>query len=482
MVGLPMAYLTAVSSAIYLVSALLLRATSGFAFPLLPVAAWIAAFTLIVLAATWSIRNKAIPAVVSMLACAGILGLAVGRLTAVELPGGYDWPPRLWPTLFDFPLTDYAWIALIGVASFGVTVASVAAQRRGDVQADISWSPGIGLRAWLTSLFSIPCPTSSAMRAQVWFDLKFSGLPVLTIGVALATVILLLGVVSNPLDAAINAVFLEQSCLAKNGCFHARAWTVLFTAFSLPTVLFFGGNALGIRPFEAIQAYGTAQLTALKLLVRSACYLAAFIAVGVSAWTSLSVLGDEIFIAMWSVPLSSQLRAINGAVAALTGYEHLALVVVAVIGVVVWVAAFAALRTLWKRYFRRMNLAASVLLLYGFALVLLALAARNGSASEYLVDALFRATRWGAVAAMVLATVYFFWSGFAEHVLTIRYAIGAVAISAAFGAAWVTVLSAAGLQLAAMSTTNAVWMLSPMLLPLLAIVLAPWSLNRLRHT
>ena len=38
-VGLPMVYLPAVSSAIYLVSALLLRVTSGYAFPLLPVAA-----------------------------------------------------------------------------------------------------------------------------------------------------------------------------------------------------------------------------------------------------------------------------------------------------------------------------------------------------------------------------------------------------------------------------------------------------------
>src|SRR5690606_24223973 len=36
MVGLPMLYLTAASCAIYLVSALLLRVASGFAFPLLP--------------------------------------------------------------------------------------------------------------------------------------------------------------------------------------------------------------------------------------------------------------------------------------------------------------------------------------------------------------------------------------------------------------------------------------------------------------
>ena len=51
-VGLPMAYLTAMSLAIYLLSALLLRVTSGYAFPLLPVAAWIAGLTLVFLAAT----------------------------------------------------------------------------------------------------------------------------------------------------------------------------------------------------------------------------------------------------------------------------------------------------------------------------------------------------------------------------------------------------------------------------------------------
>jgi hypothetical protein len=481
-VGLPMMYLTAVSSAIYLVSALVLRVTSGYAFPLWPVAAWIAAGTVVVVAATLSTRIRAIQVEVMVCATAIAFIVAMFRLTAVEIPDTFDWPPHLWPTLFDFPLTDYAWIALIGVASFGVTVASVAAQRHGDAPAAVRWTAGIGLRTWLTDLFRIPCPTSSATRAQVWFDLKFSGLPVLTIGVALAIVILLFGVVSNPIDAAINAEFPEQPCLAKNGCFHVRMWTVLLAVLSLLVMLFQGGNAFAIRSFEAAQAYGTAQLTALKLLVRSACFLAALIAVGVSAWTSLSVLGDEIFIAMWSVPLSSQLSAINGAVAALAGYEQLALVVVAAVGVVTWVAAFAVLGALRTRYSRRVNIAASSLLLSGLALALLAGAERNGIVSPFVAHAIVAAARWIILAGMVFTTVYVFWSGFAERVLTIRYACGALAISSAFGAAWVTVLSAAGLQLAAMSTTNVVWMLSPMLLPLLAIVLAPWSLSRLRHT
>ena len=81
----------------------------------------------------------------------------------------------------------------------------------------------------------------------------------------------------------------------------------------------------------------------------------------------------------------------------------------------------------------------------------------------------------------MLATVYVSWRAFAERLLTLRAACGAVLVSAAFGAAWVTVLRAAGVRLAGIPPTDAVWMLSPALLPLMASVLAPWSLSRIRH-
>jgi hypothetical protein len=264
----------------------------------------------------------------------------------------------------------------------------------------------------------------------------------------------------------------------------------LVSTFSPLSLLFLGANAFGIRgkqgrsyvsAFETTQAYGTAQLAALKLLVRSACFLAALVVVGVGTWTSLSLLGDDVFIAMWSVPLSSQLRVITGAFAALTGYQQLALVVVTLVGIVVWAAAIAVLGTLWTRYSRRANIAASSLLLSGLALALVALAERNGIVSPFVFDALFAAARWVFFGAMVFTTIYVFWSGFAERVLTIRYASGAVASSAAFGAAWLTVLHMAGVQLAGMPAIAAVSILSPALLPLMASVLAPWSLDRMRH-
>ena len=496
-VGLPMAYLTAVSSAIYLVSALLLRVTSGYAFPLLPVAAWMAALTVIGVAATWSTRDRQIQVVTMMIATLIAWYVSVERLTAVEIEGNYDWPPRLWPTLFDWPLTDYAVIALIGIASFGVTVATVTRQRRGDelaasTRAALTGTPAEGWWDWLVGLFRFPCPTSSATRAQVWLDLKSNGFPVLTIGVALAIVILLLTAVSGPLDAAtLEATRASPPCLNRDCITLFPVVPLFFAALSLFIVLGLAGNAFGIRrrqgrtyisAFAATQAYGTTQLAVLKLLVTSVCVLAALVAIGLSVWISLPLLGEAAFIQMWNVRPNSLPSVIKDAVAALTGYEQLSLVVVAAVGVVIWVAAFAVLGALRTRYSRRVNIAASSLLLSGLALALLALAQRKGIVSPFVFDAIFAAARWVFFAAMVFTTVYVFWSSFAERVLTIRYASGAVAMSAAFGAAWLTVLHMAGVQLAGMSAMNAISVVSPALLPLMASVLAPWSLSRVRHT
>ncbi len=495
-VGFPMAYLTLVSAAIYLVSALLLRVTSGYAFPLLPVAAWMAALTVAGVAATWSTFNRQIQ-IVAMVYAAGIAWfVSVERLTAVEIPNNFDWPPRLWPTLFAWPLTDYAWIAVIGVVSFGVTAAMVTRQRRGDdlaatARAALTLTPAGGWWDWFVSLFRLPCPTSSATRAQVWLDLKSNGFPVLAIGVTLAIAIRLMTAVSGPLDAW----FLEATIRADPTCVNRDCITlvpvvpVLLAAISLLIVLVLAGNAFGIRrkqgrayvsAFEATQAYGTAQLAVLKLLVMSGCVLAAITAIGASLWISLPLLGDKVFVRLWNLPLSSQRSLIGDAVAAFTGYEQLSLVVVAAIGVVTWVATFAALGALRTRYSRGMGLAGSLLLLYGVVLGLLALAGLAGIGPEIPLATILRATSWAAAAAIVLTTAYLAWRAFTERLLTASQASGAALLSIAFAAAWLTVLRAAGVSLADMPAARAVWTLSPLLLPLTLSVLAPWSYSRVR--
>ena len=477
LVGVPMAYLAALAAAVYLVSALVLRWTFGYPLPLLPVAASIAVVHLGQAAGDWSTRSK----VVQWLGTMGPV-MAVGSLAM------YRWEGR--PALFDFSLADYALIASIGVVSFGVAIAGVARQRRGDAKVATPWTAGAGgFPERLVTLFRFPCPTSSPTRAQVWFDLKSSGLPVLAIGVALAIAIPLLIVVTTQLDVVLSGFYTRPA---------TRGVAVVVAMFSLPAVLILGGNAFGIRarqgrtyasPFEATQACGTGRMAGLKVLVRSACLLVALVAVGTSVWTSASVipfdvLGDnDTFIEKSRAPLSGWMRATEGAVGAMSAYELLALAFVAVIVVAVMVGSRAALAALRARYPGRLNIAGSLLLLYGLGLVLRAPDGQGGNGLEVLLmDALFRATPWIAATALALATAYLFWRSLAERLLTLRSACSALLVSAAFGAAWVTVLRAAGVSLGEMRTTDAVWMLLPMLLTLMASGLAPWSLSRIRHT
>jgi hypothetical protein len=486
MVGLPLAYLSVVPAMAYLASALLLRGITGYPFPLLSVAAWIATLNLVLQATSWSARRISVTTLVVSVISGAWMMLAGQRLVS-NPPEGFEWhdSPMLWPKIFNFPLTDYVWIAVIGLAAFWVAVARVGRQRSGDAPTPhVLWTPGAGYPEWLVSGFRFPCPTSSATRAQVWFDLKARGFPVLTIALTLAISIPLLFAVSVPIDAALTEALQPSVSCAKSGCFWVRPMVLLFSGLCLVVMLFQGGNAFGIRykqgrvylsAFEVTQAYDTARLAILKLLVRSACFLVALMALGASIWASLPLLGDSLFIQMWNVPLGNLLGVINSVFAALDWLDLLALAVVVAIGAVVWVAAFAALGALWVAYPRRGNFAASALLLCGLALALLALAGRYGMVPAFLVDAIFTATRWVAVAALVITTAYVVWRGFAERVLTIRYACGVLVISAAFGAAWLTLLAATGAQ-------PAVPMLWPLPLALMAGVLAPWALNRVRHT
>jgi hypothetical protein len=262
---------------------------------------------------------------------------------------------------------------------------------------------------------------------------------------------------------------------------------MLFAMVSVPAVLTLGANAFGIRAtqgrlyasaFEATQPSGTGRLAVVKVLVRSVCVLAALTAVAVSVWASGSLIAaGEVF----GDPLRSGQRLIEGAVGALTRDQQVALAVVASIGVPVWVASWAALGALWTRYPRRLNIAGSLLLLYGVALVLLTLAAPRWNGLAIPLGAILRATSGVAAAAIVLVTAYLAWRTFAERLLTLGQAWGVVLLSAIFAGAWLTMLHAAGLSLAERPAAGALRMLSPALLPLTISVLAPWSYSRVRH-
>ena len=182
-------------------------------------------------------------------------------------------PRDLWPTLFDFPLTDYALIGAIGLASFGVAVASVARQRHGDAPAvmprivDIPRIPG-------GSHQPVPVPVSHLVRDA-------------GAGVVRPEVQWTAGA-----DDRIGARDRDSAGVRDHPSHRVRPPLRHYVADALRVFRADPGvNAFGIRwrqgrayasAFEATQPYGTARLAGLKVLVRSVCMLPALIAVGLS--------------------------------------------------------------------------------------------------------------------------------------------------------------------------------------------------------
>lgn len=462
-VGVTVAYDAVSCAALYLVSAAFLGFAFDKPFPLLSVAACLVAYHVASTCIQWSTRNRIVQWVGSMVVFWPLVAL---------LKSGLGSPQQ------GFTFAQYALLVVVCVASFGLTVAGVARQRRGDaVATEPRAALGSGYPPWLVNLFRLPCPTSSATRAQLWFELRSSGLPVLTIGLGAAVLIFLL----YAIGIAIPAV---------------RFAAIGLSFASGPVLLLlFGSNAFGIRArqgrsyasaFQATQPYRTARLAGLQVLVRTACVLAALAMVGASAWASsllMSVWGPSMTDGIDLGARAFQQRGeVLDTIGRQTAQAILAQAVVACIAVAAVVAWQAAREALKARYPRRLLVVQWLPAAWGCAITLAALAGKSGIVSPSAAGTVVAAAVWIATAVILVATIYFFWSNIAERALPTDYLVGALAIVAAFGVAYAIVLRGAGEPNSATHPTAMVMMLWPVLLLLLGSVVAPWSLNRARHS
>jgi len=453
-VGVSMLYDAVSCLALYLMTAVLLEFAFGQQLPLFSVALWMMAFHLACTCIQWSTRNRIVQWTGS---------IAIGWPLYFLLKHSVHSQLRV-----EFSLAENALLVLICILSLVLAVVGVAQQRRGDAVAGMPRAAGsMGYPVWLVSFFRFPSPTSSATRAQVWFELKSSGLPVITIGVTFAVLISLL--------FTLSVTFAPLRTIA-----------IGFTALSLPFLLIaLGGNAFGIRRkqgriyasvFEATQPFGTAQLVGLKVLVRASCVLIALAAIGLSVWACSSLLGAW---GTWMPEAGKNVlpdllkvrQRVAETFGGLTAYSYAALAIFASIAVAAIVAWQATRESLRARYPRLLFFVQAAPVVYSFAIILLTFLLRKGFGPVPLVAEIIRVTFWISGAAMVLATIYFAWHGFTERVLTIRYSCTALVISAVFVASWLAGFPAA-------RVVEISWLA---LLILMIGVLAPWSLNRVRH-
>lgn len=449
---------------LYVVSAGLLELIFNEPLPLFSVAACLVAYHLASTCIQWSTRNRIVQWVGSMAAFWPLVMVVKSSLDS--------------PHPMGLSVAQYVLLGLVCVVSFVLTVVGVARQRRGDaVATEPRAAIGTGYPVWLVNLFRFSCPTSSATRAQLWFELRSSGLPILTIGLGVAALIFLLFAIGIAVPSM-------------------RGVAVGIAMFSAPfVVLLFGSNAFGIRskqgrlyasPFDATQPYATAQMAGLKVLVRTISVLAAVIAIGVSVFASSSLMGAW---GDWNVngdAVTGGLMYRRGQIVEFlgghTGYALAAMAVVMCVGIATIVAWQAAREALKVRYPRGVLIAQWSPAAWGLTIGLLGLAGTFGILPHAVAQAGVMAAMGIAMVVLIAAPIYFLWSSFADGVLSVRYAGGALAILAAFGLAYGSLLRAVGEPHDGFHWTALLMMSWPVLLVLLSGALVPWSLGRVRHT
>jgi len=156
--------------------------------------------------------------------------------------------------------------------------------------------------------------------------------------------------------------------------------------------------------------------------------------------------------------------------------------IVASIGIVAIVAWQAAREALKVRYPRQVLIAQWSPAVWGLAVTLLAVSGSAGILPDPVARIGVMSAMVIATVALVLAPVYLLWRSHAERALNAGYAGGGLVILAAFAAAYAILLRAAGEPHAGVHWVAILLMSWPVLILLLGGAVAPWALNRVRHT
>ena len=459
LVVVPMAYHAILCGLVFLIPMIVLRTVFAIPFPLLPAAVSIATIRLVFTTCLWSTEDKRIQKV--GLVSAGFLAFALLRkFHPVNLPGN-DFPPDRWGAMFAYSLADYAVIAFVAAVAFGITLVGVERQRRGDdqfsfVRTGVGPLRGAGPRWVGFGWFRAPCPTSSPMRAQLWLEMKSTGVPVLSIGVLLAMVVPVFLSVANAYRWDLPFVFALLS-------FFAPVKVGLQEMFRIQRKQ---GRAY-MSAFDATRALGTAELVGLKVAVTVLSIVGAWVAIGTSLWFFLPLIRD---LADFT-PMQDNLARI---VAAQPGYRLAALLVVALIQLSAIAAFLGAVEVFLVLQAKRVLLGASGLGVYLLAFV-------SAVTWGWVGPSFVTAHAWILAALIALGAAYILGRAFVDRIFTARQTGTAVLIWFGFATAYLALLAESGVLDSNMPKAFVALVLSFGFGPLAAAALAPWSFGLIRH-
>lgn len=460
-VAAPMMFTAVAVVLSYLVPAAALRALSGVQFPLLAVAAVLAAAAVTLSACSWTMRTTAARAIAVVVAFHA-LGATLGALEPVGPSASF--PPAIHPELVRFEPTDYLVIGALCALAYGVAVWRVRQERHGVAptsQRQRLFRAPNGprsasilevLRSASTRLTSWRCPTSSPTAAMVWLESQARGMPVLGAGVILALLVPALFALGHTRQALLATV---------------TAWVLT----AVPLLLALGASIWNnqpvwradVTPFEAARPVGSARIVGVQLIVTLVSVGAAYVLIGSGLWVTTKAfpgaIGASPLMAVTVTPGASLLEA-------------LATIVVEVLFLATAISLLFALRAFSALYGRGLWIAAIAVAVY--ALVLLV-----GVLRDQVPGAVIGAHLWCMAIGVVIGTARSFAVALRGRILTARSIAIVLASWAAFAAIYFGIFLDASFLADPPATRALVFATS--LVPVCAAALVPWSYSRVRH-
>jgi hypothetical protein len=436
-----------------------LRSAFDVPLPLLWVAAELSTLCLTWVALSWSsgnpVRRRVLVAILWLVG----MNLVLVNLSeaGIAATGGSAGPALGF-------LAAYGWMILFSAAAFWVTIAGVSRQRRGDDEFVLAGPPRRnaaarrrpGLRARIADRFRARCPVSSPARAQLWFEASSVGSRVLMIGALTA------------LATPMFFTFLT----AKNAMGEGLYFWVWFP-LTIPVMVALP-SMLGVRrrqgvsyldAFAATRPLKTAHLVGLKVLVSSLAILLSWailvavlwvFAVRLNVWGPVTQADAIEYFGDFFPPPSGPVDAFWTMISFIVPFSLV-------------VAGAGVLHAFWVLGAKRVMLTGVGLGLYIASWVFLGI---QGWANA---DIVATTHLWIVVVAIVLGAAFLIHRLVVERVLTARALLAVLVI---------------GLGLLLMSLwTNpnpddiedhmAAFIVGA--LPLIVIILSPWTFSRLRH-
>ncbi len=221
LVAVPMLVLAALCASLYFLPILLCRLLYGIPLPLLPAVMLLGTLVVILLSCSWATTSTTSRAFAIMLGIFNSLWL-FAVLDPVNLPKASREMPRFDPGILALTPMGYGVLAFIALVLFGIALASIRRQRRGEETALLQLprtrqaqqstiAPRIAAAVeWMSDLVTPSCPTASPLRAELWLELKRQVMPVLLLSVPVAALIPLvfaLGITPDTTFTKLDYVF-----------------------------------------------------------------------------------------------------------------------------------------------------------------------------------------------------------------------------------------------------------------------------------